>query len=162
MMDPFEREVREGLKRLAEEAPPGPLAGDLQRRLRVRTARRRLLFGAAAAGLVVAALVGWPRSEIPRIRDVARARTIPIPSEADRGIFASRIVEYLSAIGARAAHLEKGVQTGAIISLRGPLSRPLDEVRDDLDLLLQNFDEVRFSLRDGELHFTVTQIERCG
>jgi len=67
----FEDSIRDGLSRLADEAPPGPAGEQIVRTLRRRRLRRRALAGAAAvaAAVVVALTIPGPG---PAPRTIAR------------------------------------------------------------------------------------------
>jgi len=69
----FEDSIRDGLSRLADEAPPGPAGEQIVRTLRRRRLRRRALAGAAGCAAAVAAAV-------------VVALTIPGPGPAPRTI----------------------------------------------------------------------------
>jgi len=69
----FEDSIRDGLSRLADEAPPGPAGEQIVRTLRRRRLRRRALAGAAAvaAAVVVALTIPGPG---PAPRTIARGQ----------------------------------------------------------------------------------------
>jgi hypothetical protein len=53
----FEDALRRGMARLADEAPPGPTAGQIVGRLRRQKFRRRIAAGGAACGAAMAAAI---------------------------------------------------------------------------------------------------------
>ena len=164
-MDPFERDLVDGLRRLADGAPEGPHPAMLRRRLRRRAWRRAGVGLAAAAGIVVVTALALrpapPQESDARLaggRAAPRSLPSPIPGDAGDETVRDTVLRYFAALGVDAAFVEKRLDEGTTFTLLGGTAVPNEELVEDLDMLLRHFDEASFRLRGDDLEYTLAQL----
>lgn len=164
--DGFEREVRNDLQDLARGAPAGPAPGEISHRLRRRAVGRVVRRSGLAACLALALGLAWISREPPRPGDravpllTAGTRPTPIPADADREVVEESISRYLEYVGSEAGYIEKRPNEGASFSLRGRVGVLNEELRRDLNSLLENFDQANLTYREGKVRYSFARWAR--
>jgi hypothetical protein len=80
--------------------------------------------------------------------------------DADRETVEGLLAGYLGTIGAKAGYLEKHPDESASFSLLGPLALANEELREDLHLLLRNFDMAYVNVQDGRVCYAFAMLGR--
>ncbi len=170
-MDEFERDLIDGLRRLADGAPEGPDPTQLRRRLRHRSWSR---VGLAVAAGVAMLLVVHP-FKVPVVRDTnapvmvavtagggfrlhRAAGPSAIPVDASDDAVRTAVRQYFTSIGVEAALFEKRRNERATFTLLGGASITNEELSEHLDAMFQQFDEASFRLSGDEVEYSLARL----
>jgi hypothetical protein len=83
--------------------------------------------------------------------EIVRIRPVPIPRDANRETISRRFKVYMQSIGAESGTIEKRIGEGPSFSLVGQILLSNDDLLEEIDILLQNFDEASLALVGGEV-----------
>ena len=168
--DDFERELQTDLRRLADGAGPGPGGRGVRRALRRRAVRR--LTGAAGglACLSIVLFLGWPRAisrrPLPLVPPVAQV--VPSPAAPESAMAAgpaiepldpggnsrdtsSALTKYFASVGAERVVVSKRPGEGVSFAMLGSATRAPEDVAEEIDVLLQDFDSVDLVVLAGRM-----------
>jgi hypothetical protein len=83
--------------------------------------------------------------------EIVRVRPVPIPRDASDETIRARFKTYMRSIGAESGTIEKRIVEGPSFSLVGDILLENEDLLEEIDILLENFDEASLVLVGGEV-----------
>lgn len=91
--------------------------------------------------------------------EIVRVRPVPIPRDASDETIRDRFKAYMKSIGAESGTIEKRIVEGPSFSLVGEILLSNEDLMEEIDILLENFDEASLVLVDGEVRgYSVSRV----